>query len=97
VPAPVDTATRDDGAVDGAVHSSLSQEHGVITNAKPVKEKSVMMTVEEVAERWGVNPRTIYGMIKKGRLKALNVGRLVRISRSHVEFLESGPGPRSPR
>jgi excisionase family DNA binding protein len=58
-------------------------------------DRKTMMTVEEVAERWGVNARTIYGMIKKGRIKALNVGRLVRISRSHVEFLESGGGQHS--
>ncbi len=51
-----------------------------------------MMTVEEVAERWRVRPRTIYAMIAEKELIALRVGRLVRISRSHVEFLESGRG-----
>lgn len=51
-----------------------------------------MMTVEEVAERWRVKPRTIYAMIAERELIALHVGRLVRISRSHIEFLESGRG-----
>lgn len=51
-------------------------------------ESKVMMTVTEVAQRWGVKPRTIYAMISDGKVKALRVGRLVRISRSHVEFLE---------
>jgi excisionase family DNA binding protein len=47
------------------------------------------MTVEELAERWGVHPLTIRGMISKGSIKALRIGRLVKISRSHVEFLEA--------
>lgn len=51
--------------------------------------KSVLMTVEELAERWGVHPLTIRGMISKGSIKALRIGRLVKISRSHVEFLEA--------
>lgn len=49
-----------------------------------------MMTVDDVATRWGVRARTIYAMIADGKIKALRVGRLVRISRSHVEFLEGG-------
>ena len=55
-------------------------------------ERHTMMTVEEVAERWRVKPRTIYAMIAAREIIALRVGRLVRISRSHVEFLESGRG-----
>lgn len=55
--------------------------------------EKVMLTVEEVAQRWGVKPRTIYAMISDGKIKALRVGRLVRISRSHIEFLE-GSGQR---
>ena len=51
-----------------------------------------MMTVEEVAERWRVKPRTIYAMTPEKELIPLRVGRLVRISRSHVESLESGRG-----
>lgn len=51
--------------------------------------KSVLMTVEELAERWDVHPLTIRGMIAKGSIKALRIGRLVKISRSHVEFLEA--------
>lgn len=47
-----------------------------------------MMTVEELAERWNVHPRTIYGAIEKKQIVALRIGRLVRISISHVEFLE---------
>ncbi len=51
-----------------------------------------MITVDEVATRWGVKPRTIYAMIADGKITALRVGRLVRISRSHIEYLESSGG-----
>jgi len=58
----------------------------------PDDKLPTMLTVEEVAARWRVKPRTIYAMIAAKELIALRVGRLVRISRSHVEFLESGRG-----
>jgi excisionase family DNA binding protein len=60
-----------------------------MTTASSGNGKSVMMTVEEVAERWGVHPRTIRSAIKKKQITALHVGRLIRISRSHIEFLEA--------
>lgn len=57
-----------------------------------VKEKlaspPTMMTVDELAARWAVSPKTIYGMIERREIVALRVGRLVRISRSHIENLE---------
>jgi excisionase family DNA binding protein len=53
-------------------------------------ERKTMMTVGEVAARWGARPRTIYAMIADKKITVLRVGRLVRISRSHVELLESG-------
>lgn len=53
-------------------------------------KESVLMTVEELAERWGVNPRTIRSEIGAGRIKCIRIGRLVKISRSHVMFLEQG-------
>lgn len=55
-------------------------------------EARTMMTVEEVASRWGVTPRTIYAMIANKKITALRVGRLVRISRSHIERLEADGG-----
>lgn len=47
-----------------------------------------MMTAEELAKRWSVSAKTIYGMIVRREIVALRVGRLIRISRSHVESLE---------
>jgi excisionase family DNA binding protein len=57
---------------------------------RTMKKESVLMTVEELAERWGVNTRTIRSEIQAGRIKAIRIGRLVKVSRSHVEFLENG-------
>lgn len=51
-------------------------------------EHTVLMTVEELAERWGVNPRTIRSEIEAGRIKVMRIGRLVKISKGHVENLE---------
>jgi excisionase family DNA binding protein len=51
-------------------------------------ERRTMMTVGEGAARWIVKPRTIYAMIADKKITALRVGRLVRVSRSHIEFLE---------
>ena len=73
---------------DMAIRSALPVERGVIT-ANAGKGKTIMMTVEEVAERWSVHPRTIRSAISKKQIVALRVGRLVRISRSHIEFLEA--------
>ncbi len=50
--------------------------------------KSVF-TVEELAERWEVNPRTIYAMIERKEILAVRVGRLVRIARFVIERFES--------
>jgi len=60
-----------------------------VGDAHMSESRSVLMTVEELAERWDVHPLTIRGMIAKGTIKALRIGRLVKISRSHVEFLEA--------
>lgn len=49
---------------------------------------SAVLTVEQLAERWDVNPRTIRKAIDRGEIKAMRVGRIIRISRSHVEHLE---------
>jgi excisionase family DNA binding protein len=51
---------------------------------------TTVITVEELAQRWNVSPKTIRGMIERKELVALRVGRVLRISRSHVENLERG-------
>jgi excisionase family DNA binding protein len=46
-------------------------------------------TVAELARRWNVNVKTIYGMIDRKELSVMRVGRLVRIARSVIETWES--------
>jgi excisionase family DNA binding protein len=51
-----------------------------------------MLTVEDLAERWGVNHKTIRDAIQMKQIVALRLGRALRISRAHVETLESRGG-----
>lgn len=56
-----------------------------------------MLSVEEVASRWSVNPKTIYGMIQRRELVAHRIGRILRVPRSVIEFVEqasAAPGGR---
>jgi excisionase family DNA binding protein len=57
------------------------------------EQLKTMLTVAELAERWRVKPRAIYAMIAEKKIVVLRVGRLVRISRSHVEYLENRTQP----
>jgi excisionase family DNA binding protein len=58
-----------------------------------------MMKVEEVAERWDLNTKTVYDMIKRGELAARRCGRVIRVPRHVVESFEQAsvaPGGRKP-
>ncbi|MDO4532583.1 MAG: helix-turn-helix domain-containing protein [Coriobacteriia bacterium] len=47
--------------------------------------------VEEVAELWGVSPRTIRREIQAGRLGCVKVGRCVRVSDAQIAaYVEGG-------
>jgi excisionase family DNA binding protein len=59
-----------------------------ISIAPPQELDSPMMDVEAVARRWGVNVKTVYAMIQRGELRAVRVGRLVRVARSVVQSYE---------
>jgi excisionase family DNA binding protein len=49
---------------------------------------STMMRVEEVAERWDLNVKTVYAMIARGELQARRFGRVMRVPRRVVESME---------
>lgn len=49
---------------------------------------STMMRVEEVAERWDLNVKTVYAMIARGELQARRFGRVMRVPRRVVECME---------
>lgn len=46
-------------------------------------------TVDRLATRWGVHPRTIRNMLARGELRGFRCGRLVRISAAEVERCET--------
>jgi excisionase family DNA binding protein len=55
------------------------------TDAQPDQP---LLTVDELADRWNVHPRTIRRMIKAKKLKIVRIGRCVRI---HPSVAGLGP------
>lgn len=55
-----------------------------------VFDPSVVYTVNELARHWRVEPSTIYGMIKTGKLTAFKVGVGYRITDKAVREYEEG-------
>ncbi len=51
-------------------------------------EFGTMLRVEEVAKRWDLNVKTVYGMIERKELLARRCGRVLRVPRSVVESYE---------
>lgn len=52
-------------------------------------EDKVLFTPEEVAEILKLSKYTVYEMIKRGEIKALKIGRGIRISQDHIsEYFE---------
>lgn len=53
-----------------------------------------LVDVPKAAARLGVTPGTIYELIKRGSLRHVKVGRLIRISSDEVDsFIRRGGGP----
>lgn len=48
------------------------------------QQDRVVLTVEEVADRLLLNPRTVYRMIDQGELHAVRAGRLWRIPKESL-------------
>ncbi|GAA4566531.1 helix-turn-helix domain-containing protein [Micromonospora coerulea] len=53
-------------------------------------------SVEQVADRLGLHPRTVRGYIRSGRLRAVRIGKQYRIARADLDALTGGPRPASP-
>jgi excisionase family DNA binding protein len=47
-----------------------------------------MLSIHDVAMRWNVSAKTIYGMVVRRQLRAVKVGRLLRIPLAVVESYE---------
>lgn len=52
--------------------------------------ESRMYSLEQIAERLGLNVRTVRGYVRSGRLKAVRIGKQYRVTR---EDLETFTGP----
>ncbi len=50
--------------------------------------KVTTYTVEELAARWCVCTRTIHRLLRRGKLRAVKIGRATRIRESEVERFE---------
>jgi excisionase family DNA binding protein len=52
---------------------------------KTSRSVSNLRTIDEIAERWDVSPRTVQRQIKSGALRSHRIGRLRRISDADAE------------
>ena len=59
--------------------------------AQPLEKIAEVLTVGEVAEVLRVNPKTVYGLAKKGLLPSFRVGRVMRWRRIDVNRFMSQP------
>ncbi|WP_446214860.1 helix-turn-helix domain-containing protein [Micromonospora sp. IBHARD004] len=48
-------------------------------------------SVEQVADRLGLHPRTVRGYIRAGRLRAVRIGKQYRIARADLDALTGRP------
>ena len=53
------------------------------------------LSIDQVATRWGVHPRTVRRMVKSGRLAAVQVGRQYRVSLDVLRQFEQSRAPGS--
>ena len=57
------------------------------------ENRKTMYRVEDLAQRWDLNVKTIYSMIERGELSARRFGRVLRVPRSVVDSLEQASVP----
>jgi len=51
---------------------------------------STVLTVDELAVRWGVDRKSIYLQIQRGNLPVMRIGRSIRIPLTLVQEYEQG-------
>ncbi len=51
--------------------------------------EGMFFTIAELAHRWNCHPKTVWRMIRAGRLAAIRVGREWRIAESCVKHYEA--------
>lgn len=72
-----------------SVTTHASAKEHVMTTAIPTLDK--VFSVRQVAEHLDVQPNTVYMLISAGALRAIRVGRLLRVpQRALEEYLAGG-------
>lgn len=57
----------------------------------PIDDTRIAFSMRETADSLGVSERSVWSLVKSGRLASFKVGRSVRISRLAIEaFIENG-------
>jgi excisionase family DNA binding protein len=74
---------------------TLAKLPAPISRATPISELPDRMFISEVAAALGVSAGCVYGMVNRGELRAVKIGRLMRIPRSEVARLMAGEEPDS--
>jgi excisionase family DNA binding protein len=54
-------------------------------DANPISERKLALTYREAAQALGVSERKVWELVDKGQLKAVRIGRSVRIRRTDLE------------
>ena len=55
------------------------------------EREPMALTYDEAGRAMGVSPRTVWGLVASGKLRAVRIGRCVRIARAELErFLAAG-------
>jgi excisionase family DNA binding protein len=67
---------------------ALDHVREIADTRRPPAPAPRLMRVEEVAERWDLNVKTVYAMIERGELVSRRCGRLIRVPRHVVESFE---------
>lgn len=53
------------------------------------------LTGADVAQRYGIHPKTVARLVRAGRLECQRIGRLVRFSAAHLEKFERSENRRA--
>lgn len=62
----------------------------VRAGATRLKTDSRDFNVNEIAVAVGANRNTVYGLVKNGELGHYKIGRLIRITQSHLDAFRAG-------
>jgi excisionase family DNA binding protein len=56
----------------------------------PANDEARRLTLDDVAARWGVSPRTVQRLVRRGALRCLRIGRQMRFRPEDIAAYEKG-------